>query len=59
MVLQPADLPRTKVFILKGKGTHYDDTTKLSDYSKYDAMAEVTEGKPWGASLAEYQRQRT
>ncbi|MCJ1261407.1 hypothetical protein MMC22_001271 [Lobaria immixta] len=47
-------LSRTKIFVLKGKAKHYRDDTRLSDYSDYERMSNVTHGKEAGASHDEY-----
>lgn len=47
-------LSRTKIFVLKGKAKHYRDDTRLSDYSDYKQMSNVTQGKEVGASHDEY-----
>ena len=47
-------LGKTKIFVLKGKAKHYHDETRLSEYSGYEAMSHVTDGKPAGASPDDY-----
>ncbi|KAK4663665.1 hypothetical protein QC763_610400 [Podospora pseudopauciseta] len=47
-------LPKTKVFVLKGKAKHYTENSKLSSYKEYDALGHITHNKPAGASHADY-----
>ncbi|KAI9713808.1 MAG: hypothetical protein M1820_000538 [Bogoriella megaspora] len=53
-VVDMQHLPRTKVFVLKGKVQHYRQHGTPSDFERYVAMASVTNGKPGGASPGEY-----
>ncbi|KAK0662965.1 putative tyrosinase [Cercophora samala] len=47
-------LPKTKVFVLKGKAKHYAENSKLSSYREYDALGHITHDKPAGASHEDY-----
>ncbi|KAK0707127.1 heterokaryon incompatibility protein-domain-containing protein [Lasiosphaeria miniovina] len=54
IVIPWENLPKTKVYILKGKAEHYDEVGKLSYYHDYQPLPEVTVGKAAGASRADY-----
>lgn len=54
MVIPWNRLSRTKIFVLNGKAKHYHDDARLSDYSNYEPMSNVTHGKEVGASHDEY-----
>lgn len=41
-------IPSLKVSLAVGKGTHYSDHTKLSDYHDYHVIHSVTDGRPGG-----------
>ncbi|KAI1390406.1 uncharacterized protein F4822DRAFT_401841 [Hypoxylon trugodes] len=47
-------LPRTRIFMLKGEGTHFPSRSKMSEYSNYTAMSSVTHNRPWGANHSDY-----
>ena len=47
-------LPRTKVFVLKGKALHYPEDGAPSHFEKYTGMPSVTDGKPGGAIPSHY-----
>ncbi|KIW08130.1 uncharacterized protein PV09_01064 [Verruconis gallopava] len=53
-IIPAADLPSTKVFVLHGKGQHFPEPEKLSEYSDYQPLPQATEGKDWGAAHHEY-----
>ena len=40
-VIDPAKLPETKIFALKGTGYHYPEPEKPSHYTDYEPMHEV------------------
>lgn len=54
MVIDWSRLNRTRIFVLKGKAKHYRDDELLFDYSNYEPMSSVTNGKDAGASHEEY-----
>jgi tyrosinase len=47
-------LPRTRIMVLKGQGRHYHSEERMSAYSGYIPMEEVTRGKPCGAEREQY-----
>lgn len=42
------ELPRTKIFALRGIADHYDDSSHLSAYHDYEFLPEPCQGKPGG-----------
>lgn len=54
MVIPWSRLSRTKIFVLNGKAKHYRNDELLSDYSNYEPLSRVTNGKDAGASHEEY-----
>jgi len=47
-------LPRTRVMVLKGEGRHFHSPNRMSSYSGYTPMEEVTQNKPGGARREQY-----
>ena len=47
-------LPNTKIFVLRGKAEHYSAEGKLSVYRDYVPLPEVTNGRPAGATRADF-----
>jgi hypothetical protein len=47
--LDMAQLPATKIFVMKGIGEHPQDSTQLSRYHSYSPMWNITRNKVGGA----------
>jgi tyrosinase len=49
-VIPTEDLPSVKVSVAAGKAIHFAEHSRLSEYSDYEVIYEVTQGRLGGAS---------
>ena len=49
-IIPTAEIPSIKVSVAAGKATHFAEHSLLSEYSDYEVIYEVTEGRTGGAN---------
>jgi hypothetical protein len=47
-------LPKTRVYVLHGKGEHFEEADRMSKYYDYQPLPHTTNGKLGGASHDDY-----
>lgn len=53
-IIPTEQIPSVKVSVAAGKAVHYAEHARLSEYSDYEVVYEVTEGRPGGASPGDH-----